>query len=133
MLALWPSGLDTRLGRRYHRGVEPSGGQWQRLAIARSLFRSQPLLLVLDEPTSAIDPLHEAELLRRYAVASNEMRARGGVTLLISHRFSAVTLADHIVVLAEGMVAEQGSHTELLAAGGRYAAMFDAQRAAYEA
>jgi len=132
LLALWPNGLDTRLGRRYHRGIEPSGGQWQRLAIARSFLPPQPLLLVLDEPTSAIDPLHEAQLLRRYAAATDETRARGGITLLISHRLSAVTLADHIVVLSGGTVVEQGSHTELLVAGGRYAAMYLAQRAAYE-
>ena len=119
-------------GPQLPQGVEPSGGQWQRLAIARSLFPTDPLVLVLDEPTSAIDPLHEAELLRRYAAASDSVRRRGGITVVISHRFASVALADHIIVLDDGTIAEEGTHDELVAAGGRYAAMYRTQQTAYE-
>ncbi|WP_367125827.1 ABC transporter ATP-binding protein [Streptomyces phytohabitans] len=124
-----PDGLDTQLGTIYG-GVELSQGQWQRLALARALMRRHPLLLVLDEPTAALDPLAEHEL---YEVFTRQARADPGrITLLVSHRFSTVRGADHIVVLDGGRVAEQGTHTELMAAGGRYAESYTTQAAAYQ-
>lgn len=124
-----PARLDTQLGRLYE-GHELSQGQWQRLALARALMRRRPLLLMLDEPTAALDPLAEHEL---YELFMRQARAdRGRITLLVSHRFSTVRNADHIVVVDGGRVVEQGSHDELLAAGGRYAELYTTQAAAYQ-
>jgi ATP-binding cassette subfamily B protein len=119
-----PLGLDTPLARQYDNGAELSGGQWQRLAIARALFALEggASILVLDEPTAALDVRAEAAFFERFIDVT-----RGATTLLISHRFSSVRHADNIVVLAGGRVAEQGSHADLLAAGGRYAELFKLQ------
>lgn len=123
-------GLDTQLGPTWPDGVDVSFGQWQKLALARGFMRPDPLLLVLDEPTAALDAETEHELFSRYAEAARA-GGNGGITILVSHRFSTVRMADLIVVLANGTVAEHGTHTELLAAGGLYAQMYHQQASAY--
>jgi ATP-binding cassette subfamily B protein len=119
-----PRGIDTPLARHLTDGTELSGGQWQRIALARALFafRHGSEILVLDEPTASLDVRAEAGFFREFTEA-----ARGATTLLISHRFSTVRQADLIVVLENGQVTESGSHAELLAAGGRYAHLFRLQ------
>ena len=119
-----PRGLDTPLARQYEDGAELSGGQWQRLAIARALFALEngASILVLDEPTAALDVRAEAAFFDKFVDVT-----RGATAILISHRFSSVRHADNIVVLAGGRVVEQGSHEELLAADGRYAELFRLQ------
>lgn len=125
-------GLDTQLGRRWSGGTDLSGGQWQRSALSRTMMRPSPLLLVLDEPTSALDPDAEHALFEDYARAGREAAEHAGaITVLISHRFSTVRMADTIVVLADGSVAERGSHQELLTLGGVYAELFELQAKAY--
>jgi ATP-binding cassette subfamily B protein len=127
-----PSGLDTQLGSRFSGGVELSGGQWQRVALARSFMRNDPVLLLLDEPTAAIDPESEYALFERFAAAAAAMAAdTGGITVLVSHRFSTVRMADLIVVVENGGIAEVGSHEELMAAEGHYAEMFELQARSY--
>ena len=127
MIARWPAGLDAHLGKTYTDGTELSGGQWQRLAIARGMMRAQPLLLVLDEPSAALDPSAEQALYERYASAARRARTDGGTAVLVSHRFSSVRMADVIVVLDAGTVSELGTHDELIAQGGRYRTMFELQ------
>jgi ATP-binding cassette subfamily B protein len=119
-----PKGLDTPLARQYEDGVELSGGQWQRVAIARAIFALEngASILVLDEPTAALDVRAEAAFFDRFLDVT-----RGATSILISHRFSSVRHADHIVVLEHGKVVEQGTHQELLQANGRYAALFRLQ------
>lgn len=119
-----PRGLETVLSRSYEGGADLSGGQWQRIAIARALMAVQAgaTVLVLDEPTANLDVRAEAEFYQRFLELT-----RGLTTILISHRFSTVRQADRIAVLADGKVAEEGTHDELLALGGRYARMFRAQ------
>ncbi|MEV0681801.1 ABC transporter ATP-binding protein [Actinosynnema sp. NPDC050436] len=127
-----PDGLDTRLGRSYAPGVELSGGQWQKLALGRAFMREQPLLLVLDEPTAALDAEAEHVLFGRYAdQASRHAAERGAITVLVSHRFSTVRMADLIVVMADGRIAEVGDHAALVAHGGLYAQLYGLQAAAY--
>lgn len=120
-----PLGYDQLLGRRFDGGVDLSGGEWQKVALARAYLRDAQLL-VLDEPTAALDARSEYEVFQRFA----DLTA-GKTALLISHRFSTVRMADHIVVLADGQIAEQGSHAELLAGRGHYAGMFELQAASY--
>jgi ATP-binding cassette subfamily B protein len=121
-------GLDTQLGPTWPDGVEVSFGQWQKLALARGFMREGPLLLVLDEPTAALDAETEHALFERYAAAA---RDGGGVTLLVSHRFSTVRMADLIVVLDGARLVELGSHADLVARGGQYAELYGIQAAAY--
>jgi ATP-binding cassette, subfamily B, bacterial len=121
-------GLDTQLGPAWPDGVEVSFGQWQKLALARGFMRDRPLLLVLDEPTAALDAETEHALFERYAAAA---RAQGRVTVLVSHRFSTVRMADRIVVLDGSRLVEVGSHEGLLARGGQYAELYGIQAAAY--
>ena len=131
VLAALPDGLDTRLGAAFG-GIEPSLGQWQRLALARSLMRpAPPLLMVLDEPTAALDPLAEHELFQHFVGQVREATARGAVTVLVSHRFTTVRMADLIVVVDDGRVTESGTHTALMAAGGAYAQLYHLQERAY--
>lgn len=124
-----PGGLDGLIGRGYGDGQEFSGGQWQSLGLARTLLRSDRLLLVLDEPAAALDAAAEHSLFERFAAASSG----GGTTIFVSHRFSTVRLADRIVVLDGGRVAEAGSHQDLMARQGLYQEMFDLQAGAYTA
>ena len=124
------AGLETQLGPTWPEGVEVSFGQWQKLALARGFMREQPLLLILDEPTAALDAETEHALFERYAAAARDgFRTR--ITLLVSHRFSTVRMADRIVVLDAAKVAEVGTHEELMACGGQYAELYGIQAAAY--
>jgi ATP-binding cassette subfamily B protein len=126
-----PSGLETQLGPTWPGGVDVSFGQWQKLALARGFMRDSPLLLVLDEPTAALDAETEHALFERYAAASRAGVADGRITILVSHRFSTVRMADLIVVLDGARVVETGSHEELIAKKGPYAELFAIQAAAY--
>ena len=133
------AGLETQLGPTWPSGVEVSFGQWQKLALARGFMRDHPLLLVLDEPTAALDAETEHALFERYAAAARIERRdghsgngrRGQITILISHRFSTVRMADQIVVLDGARVAEVGTHEALMAKGGQYAELYGIQAAAY--
>ena len=130
-LSALPRGYETQLGPYLDDGVDLSEGQWQRVALARTAMRERPLLTVLDEPTSALDPLAEEEVFRHYTARTAANRTAGGVTLLISHRFSTVALADVIVVLHEGQVVDVGSHAELMERGGLYAELYGMQASRY--
>jgi len=127
------NGLETQLGPTWPGGVEVSFGQWQKLALARGFMRDHPLLLVLDEPTAALDAETEHALFESYAVAAHRDRHAddGRITILVSHRFSTVRMADLIVVLDGARVAQVGSHDELIAKGGQYAELYAIQAAAY--
>jgi ATP-binding cassette subfamily B protein len=122
--------LDTLLGP-YVGGRALSGGQWQRLALARGLMRDRPLLIVLDEPTASLDAPSEAALFASYREAARG-RAGGTITVLVSHRFGTVHMADQIIVLDGGRVAESGDHQALIAQGGLYAELFALQAAGYQ-
>jgi ATP-binding cassette subfamily B protein len=130
-----PSGLDTQLGPTWPGGAEVSFGQWQKLALARGFMREDPLLLVLDEPTAALDAETEHALFERYASAARGGASRpangGRITLLVSHRFSTVRMADLIVVLDGAKLVEMGTHEELMANNGQYAELYRIQAAAY--
>jgi ATP-binding cassette subfamily B protein len=133
VVARLPSGLETQLGPTWPAGVELSFGQWQKLALARGFMRDQPLLLVLDEPTAALDAETEHALFERYAAAAqgSERKGTGRITILVSHRFSTVRMADLIVVLDGARLVEVGTHDELMAKGGQYAELYEIQAAAY--
>jgi ATP-binding cassette subfamily B protein len=120
-----PAGYDQMLGRRFEGGVDLSGGEWQKMALARAYLRDAQLL-ILDEPTASLDARSEFEVFERFAELTY-----GKMALLISHRFSTVRMADRIVVLESGRLVEEGSHDHLMALGGRYAAMFEMQAASY--
>ncbi|HEY6361437.1 MAG TPA: ABC transporter ATP-binding protein, partial [Vicinamibacterales bacterium] len=131
VVARLTSGLDTQLGPTWPGGVEVSFGQWQKLALARGFMRDDPLLLALDEPTAALDAETEHALFERYAAAARQGEGRGRVTVLVSHRFSTVRMADLIVVLDGARLAEMGTHDELMAKRGRYSELYGIQAAAY--
>ena len=126
------SGLDTQLGPTWPSGVDLSFGQWQKLALARGFMRDEPLLLILDEPTAALDAETEHALFERYAAAARgEKGANGRITILVSHRFSTVRMANLIVVLDGARLVEVGSHEELMAKDGQYSELYAIQAAAY--
>ncbi len=128
------AGLDTQLGPTWPGGVDVSFGQWQKLALARGFMRDEPLVLMLDEPTAAHDAETEHALFERYAAATRGGAARntnGRITILVSHRFSTVRMADLIVVLDGAKVVEVGSHEELMAKRGQYSELYGIQAAAY--
>ena len=118
-------GYDQMLGRRFEGGVELSGGEWQKMALARAYLRDAQML-ILDEPTAALDARSEFEVFERFAELTH-----GKMALLISHRFSTVRMADRIVVLSGGRLIEEGNHQQLMASGGVYAGMFEMQAASY--
>jgi ATP-binding cassette subfamily B protein len=125
LLQRMPNGLDARVGRLFEGGHDLSGGEWQRLALARIMYRDADIW-ILDEPTSSLDPEAEAAIFTEL-----KENLRGRIGIVISHRFSTVRIADRIAVVAGGKVSELGSHEELLRAGGRYAELFELQAAGY--
>ncbi len=125
IIARLPGGYDQLLGKRFSDGLELSGGEWQKIAIARAYMRDAALL-ILDEPTSALDARSEFEVFQRFKDLSE-----GKTAVLVSHRFSTVRMADRILVLEQGRVAESGTHAELLGLGGRYAELFELQASGY--
>jgi ATP-binding cassette subfamily B protein len=120
-----PNRYDQMVGRRFEGGVDLSGGEWQKFALARAYMR-EGQLLILDEPTATLDARAEYEVFLRFADLT-----RGRMAVLISHRFSTVRMADRILVLADGAIQEQGTHEHLVALGGRYAELFELQAAGY--
>jgi ABC-type multidrug transport system fused ATPase/permease subunit len=122
-----PEGFQTQLGRWFRGGQELSGGQWQKIALSRAFMRRDADILVLDEPTSAMDAEAETRIFDQFRVATENQMA-----ILISHRFSTVRRADEILVLSAGKVLEYGTHEELLAKNGRYAKLFNMQAAGYQ-
>jgi len=137
LLAALPAGLDTQLGPTWPGGVDVSFGQWQKLALSRGFMRTTPVILVLDEPTAALDAETEHALFERYAAAARGAAAdaadgtAGRITVLVSHRFSTVRMADLIVMLDGAKVVEVGRHEDLMARGGPYADLYRIQAAAY--
>lgn len=132
VVARLTSGLDTQLGPTWPSGVDLSFGQWQKFALARGFMRDEPLLLVLDEPTAALDAETEHALFDRYAAAARgEKSPNGRITILVSHRFSTVRMADLIIVLDGARLVEVGTHDELMAKGGQYSELYAIQAAAY--
>jgi ATP-binding cassette subfamily B protein len=122
-----PKGYDTQLGTWFKDGKELSGGQWQKIALSRAFMRNQADVLILDEPTAAIDAKAEAEIFAHFKdITANK------ISIIISHRFSTVRMADHIIVLEKSVITEEGSHEELLQANGQYATLFNLQAQGYK-
>ncbi|AVJ33822.1 ABC transporter ATP-binding protein [Stenotrophomonas sp. MYb57] len=125
VIAALPGGYDQQIGRRFQQGVDLSGGQWQKIAIARAWMRDAQVM-ILDEPTAALDARAEFEVFQRFRELADNRTA-----VLISHRFSSVRMADRILVLADGRIEASGTHEQLMAQGGRYAELFELQAAGY--
>jgi len=122
-----PEAYDTQLGTWFNQGKELSGGQWQKIALSRAFMRNQADILILDEPTAAIDAKAEAEIFSHFReLTSNK------ISIIISHRFSTVRMADHIIVLEKGRISEQGSHQDLIDLNGHYATLFHLQAKGYQ-
>ncbi|HEY0581774.1 MAG TPA: ABC transporter ATP-binding protein, partial [Chloroflexota bacterium] len=127
-----PNGLDTQLGRSFENGVDLSLGQWQKVALGRAMLRQKILLLLLDEPTASLDAPTEHALFEHFATAARDYAASSGaITLLVSHRFSTVRMADLILVVADGRIVERGTHADLLRQNGVYHELYNLQAAAY--
>jgi ATP-binding cassette subfamily B protein len=120
-----PKGFDQVLGCRFDGGVDLSGGEWQRMALARAYLRDAQLL-ILDEPTASLDARSEHDVFRQFTELT-----QGKMALLISHRFSTVRMADRILVMEDGQISEEGPHDELMKSGGHYADMFELQATSY--
>jgi ATP-binding cassette subfamily B protein len=125
VIARLPKQYEQLLGLRFEGGLDLSGGEWQKVALARAYIRDAQVV-VLDEPTASLDARSEYQVFQRFAELTT-----GKMALLISHRFSTVRMAERIVVLEKGRIAEQGSHRQLLSLGGRYSDMFELQAAGY--
>ena len=125
-IATLPGGYRTQLGKWFKEGRELSGGQWQKIALSRAFMRTSADILVLDEPTAAMDAQAEAEIFAHF----REL-ARDKIAILISHRFSTVRMADHIAVISAGRITEQGDHASLMAQDGVYARLFSLQAQGY--
>jgi len=127
-----PAGLESQLGREFDGGVDLSTGQWQKVALARAMMCDDPLVLILDEPTASLDAVTEHALFERFAGEARRAADRAGaITILVSHRFSTVRMADLIVVVDGGRILETGTHTDLMARAGRYAELFGLQARSY--
>ncbi len=126
-----PAGLATPLGASWAEGAELSVGQWQKLALSRAMMRDEPRILLLDEPTAALDAEAEARLFERYAAASRFAQTTGSITIIVSHRMSTVRLADTIVVIDDGVVVDTGSHADLVVRDGPYRDLYSTQASAY--
>ena len=125
MISAMPEGYETMLGRWFHKGRELSGGEWQKIALARAFMRDCEVL-VLDEPTAALDAENEFRVFQQFRELTDDKMA-----VLISHRFSTVRMADRIFVIEDGRITEEGTHAELLALGGTYARLFTLQAESY--
>src|SRR5262249_6627313 len=126
-----PSGLDTELGAGFG-GGDLSEGQWQKTPLAPASMRPQPVLFVLDEPTASLDAPRGHAIFAHYTARARSLpQPDGAITIVVSHRFSTVAGADLILVMHDGKLAEAGSHADLLAAGGRYADLYQIQARAY--
>ncbi|MDT8410624.1 MAG: ATP-binding cassette domain-containing protein, partial [Wenzhouxiangellaceae bacterium] len=121
-----PKGYQTQLGRWFKDGRELSGGQWQKIALARAFMRERSDILILDEPTASMDAKAEAEVFEHFQATAGQQ-----ILILISHRFSTVRQADLIAVMEAGKITEMGTHEQLMALGGQYATLFELQAAAY--
>jgi ATP-binding cassette subfamily B protein len=126
-----PQGLETPLGRAFLDGVDLSGGQWQKVALARSMMRDAPLVLVLDEPTYSLDVDSERRVFEWFSRVAGADNPLGTITVIVSHRFSTVRAAHLVAVIHDGCLVECGTHTDLLRRGGRYASMYRTQAEGY--
>jgi len=126
VVAKLPNKANTPLGKMYENGMDVSGGEWQKIAIARALYANTPCM-ILDEPTASLSPMTESKLYKRFAEITKDK-----TSLLISHRLGSTKLSDVLFVLENGVIAETGTHDELMAVNGIYSEMFKSQRSWYD-